>query len=344
VSGKEPLPVDSPGDVAALMEALARPGADTRGLGDHFAYLAGTRPEWFRPYQELVIEELLDRFDTGFDDMCVLLGGAPDRCVDVLAQRLRGRWKLGDAWALAAIGTDAALSAVADDVRAGADRQEYEASGVWVPADGPAQYRFSRNRRAVLLRPVAREADLTAEAHPVGLRVDQVVSDRAQTPISWHYLSLRIAEVPHLPAWPAERVHLVGTRATCGWTIHAAIDQQGRYQDATVLFGEPPEDDEYERLRSWEDPGRGLGAVDLRPYGADLVYCNGHIQLTPGVVGTAGGPPLGVYANPSCQSCGRLMFHVVTVENHVREYGDGWRSLFVCEDCHTVACNGTGWN
>jgi hypothetical protein len=37
------------------------------------------------------------------------------------------------------------------------------------------------------------------------------------------------------------------------------------------------------------------------------------------------------------------MFHVVTVENHVRDYGDGWRSLFVCEDCHTVASNATGW-
>jgi hypothetical protein len=38
------------------------------------------------------------------------------------------------------------------------------------------------------------------------------------------------------------------------------------------------------------------------------------------------------------------MFHVTTVENHVREYGDGWRSLFICEDCLTIACNATGWN
>ena len=38
------------------------------------------------------------------------------------------------------------------------------------------------------------------------------------------------------------------------------------------------------------------------------------------------------------------MFHVVSVQHHIRGYGDGWRSLFVCEDCRLVTCNGTGWN
>jgi hypothetical protein len=99
-----------------------------------------------------------------------------------------------------------------------------------------------------------------------------------------------------------------------------------------------------EIYRSLEVAGGGIGAAELRPYDADLVYCNGHIQLTPGVVGTAGGPSIEIYANPSCPSCGRLMFHVASVENHIREYGDGWHSIFICEDCRMVSCNATGWN
>jgi hypothetical protein len=339
----EPLPVDRPEDVAELLALLERSDADTRGLADHFAFLAGTRPEWFAPYRELVITGMLDRFEVNFGDQCVLFGGAPDRCVDQLVQRLRDTWSWRDAMALAAIGTDAALTAVADDVRAGADRHVYEDLGVLVPGTGPARYRFSPHRRAVLLSAVGQE-ELAAVDHPVGLPVEQVVRDPRTSPVSWHYLSLRVKDVPGLPAWPAPRVHLVGTRATYGWTIHANIDDQGRYRDARVVFDMAPDADEHELYRSIEEPGRGVGAVHLKPYDADLVYCNGHTHLTPDLVGTAGGPPIGVYANPSCPSCGRLMFHVATVENHVREYGDGWRGVFVCEDCHTVASNATGWN
>ena len=144
----EPLPVDSPDHVAALVELLERPGADAPGLGDHFAFLAGTRPEWFRPYQELVVTGMLDRFEAGFAEQCLLFAGAPDRCVDHLMRRLRDRWAFRDAWALAAIGTDAALAAVADDVRAGADRKEYEDLGVWVPSAGPAALAHSVPGRA----------------------------------------------------------------------------------------------------------------------------------------------------------------------------------------------------
>ncbi|OLT18500.1 hypothetical protein BJF79_17275 [Actinomadura sp. CNU-125] len=330
------MPIESPDDVAVLVELLER-SADARGLGDHFAFLAGTRPEWFRPHQESVIASMLDRFEVGFGDLCSLLAGAPDRCVDLVVRRLRERRSFRDVWALAAIGTGAALAAVArHDVRRGADRREYEDLGVWVPADGPARYRFSPQRRVVLLRDEGVD-------HPVGLSIEEIACDPVMSPISWHYMSLRVAEVPGVPAWTAERVHLVGTRASCMWTLYANVDDRGCYRDEVVVFDEPPgpEDEIY---RAFEQPGRGVGAVELKPYDADLVYSNGHVQGTPGVVGVAGGPPLGVYANPSCRSCGRLMFHVTTVENHVREYGDGWRSLFICEDCRTVACNATGWN
>ncbi|MGN9919155.1 hypothetical protein [Micromonospora palomenae] len=333
-----------PDDLAALMELLQRPDSDTRGLGDHLAFLAGTRPELFRPYQEAVITDMLERFDVSFADQCLLLGGAPDRCVEHLARRLRHHWSFGDAWAFAAIGSAAALSAIAEDVRNGGDRDEYELCGIWVPPTGPALNRFSPHRRAVFLRPINQPGELAAVDHPVRLPVEQVAQRPSATLISWHYLSLRHTDVPGLPPWPADRVHLVGIRATCSWTLHAGIDDYGRYHSEAITYDEPPAAEEEETYRSLEVPGFGLGSVELRPYDTDLVYRNGHVQLTPGVVGTAGGPPTGLYANPSCPSCGQLMFHVVSVENRIREYGDGWRSLFICEDCQTVSCNATGWN
>jgi hypothetical protein len=75
-----------------------------------------------------------------------------------------------------------------------------------------------------------------------------------------------------------------------------------------------------------------------------LVYANGHVLLTPHVVGNVGGPPIGPYLNPKCTGCRRLMFHVLTVEADIRSYGEGFRSLFVCEDCGVAACNATWWN
>jgi hypothetical protein len=229
-------------------------------------------------------------------------------------------------------------------VRDGGNRDEYALVGVWVPAQGPARRRFSTHRSALFLRPVADAGELAGVNNPVGLPLDRIVRAPDRTPVSWHYLSLRVAEVPGVPAWPAQRVHLVGARANWDWTLTARVDDQGRYYDETVEFGGPPDPDDEASLRGEEAYGGGLGAVDVRPYDADLVYCNGHIMLTPGVVGTAGGPPIGIYENPSCRSCGRLMFHVLSVEHHVRDYGDGFRSLFLCEDCRIVACNATGWN
>jgi hypothetical protein len=344
VTRMEPLPLEKPEDVAALVALLPRAAEDadlSRGLADHFAYLAGVHPDWFAPYRETVITELRDGFSGTFGDYCALLGGASDRCVDHLFGKLRRNWYFTDAWTLAAIGTEAALTAVAEDVRAGGDRAEYARMGVEVPPDGPARYRFSTDRRAVFLRSVD---DLAGIANPVGLPLDQVVRDPDRTPVTWHYVSLRVAEVPGVPDWPVERVHVVSPRADWDWTLTARFDEQGRYYDETVVFDRPPDPEYEEYFRIDEEHGGRLGAVDLRPYDADLVYCNAHIMLTPGVVGTAGGPPIGIYDNPSCRSCGRLMFHVVSVQHHVRDYGDGWRSLYVCEDCHLVACNATGWN
>jgi hypothetical protein len=335
VTGEPPIPVDSPEDVAVLVEHLARGDRDPAWLGDHFAYLAGTRPQWFQPYQEQVVDGLLERFEVAFDDQCQLLAGAPDACVQTLARRLRDSQDFHDALALSAIGTGAALTAIAEDVRNGGDREIYEDSGIRIPPTGPAEPRFSPHRRAVFLEP----GDFPDAEHPVGLPIDRVVADPSSSPVVWHYLSLRLADVPGLPAWPAERAHLAAPASTGRWTVFAESGADGRYHGEQVVDEDEPDDDEFT-----DEPDFGRGRVLLRPYGPDLVYSNGHVHTTPGLVGTAGGPPIGLYPNPSCPSCKRLMFHAVTVSSMVREHGDGPRSLYLCEDCQTVAMTATGWN
>jgi hypothetical protein len=137
-TGAPAFPVDTADDVSALVGLLGRAAADDRlrnDLGDHFAYVAGTHPEWFRPHQETVVTRHLDGFDVTFDSLCVLLNGAPDRCAEHLERRLRSRWAYREAWALAAIGTEVALTAIAGLVRDGTDpRKEFEDSGIWTPA------------------------------------------------------------------------------------------------------------------------------------------------------------------------------------------------------------------
>lgn len=338
--------------VAKLHDVRGNQGfsATSRELTNQFAYLAGVHPEWFAPFQETVLTELelLKGFGPSFADQCVLLHGATDRCIDRLMSVPQDRWSdIGVDWALAAIGTPAALDAVAWHVRNGGDRHEYETCGIWIPPTGPAQYRFTLHRRAVFLHLAATMAEVSQATHPVGLPVHAVARDPDRTPIAWHYLTLRLAEVPGLPDWPMERVHLVSPRHECEWSLTARFDEHGRYHNEQVVadaeeFSENDEDNPDTLLP--DDEGDLLGWVELRPYDADLEYRNGHIELTPGVVGTAGGPPFGIYASPTCDSCGQLMFHVVSVEHHVRAYGDGRRSLYICEVCQSVTCNATGWN
>jgi len=125
VTRMEPLPVETPQDVAALVDLLV-PGDEnddlSRGLGDHFSYLAATHPQWFTPYRELVLTERLRSFNGNFGDFCILFGGAPDHCVEYLLGKRRDGWSIWPGWALASIGTESAMTAVADWVRAGGDR------------------------------------------------------------------------------------------------------------------------------------------------------------------------------------------------------------------------------
>jgi hypothetical protein len=336
VHGGDPIPLDSPGDVATLVGHLERRDRQPAWLGDHFAFLAGTRPDRFRPFQEtVVVDDHLPRWEVSYDDQCVLLAGASDRCVETLAGRLRKRWSFYDAMALAAIGTDAARVVIADLVRGGADREEFESSGVWVPPTGPAELRFTSERRAVLLE----LGDFPGADNPVGLPLADVVREPASSPVVWHYASLRLSEIPGLPKFGAGRAHLVAPASGCMWTLFADVGTDDRYENEQVDYEDGPDED-----YAAGSPEFGVGRAVLRPYGPDLIYTNGHIQSTPGVVGVAGGPPIGLYPNPVCPSCTRLMFHVTTVENYIREHGDGFRSLYLCEDCEKIAVTATGWN
>ncbi|GAB3142856.1 hypothetical protein GCM10027290_18200 [Micromonospora sonneratiae] len=344
-TGTASFPVDTADDVTALVELLSRAAVDDKlrnDLGDHFAYVAGVCPEWFRPHQETVITQFLDVFDVTFDNLCVLLNGAPATCVERLERRLRNRWSFREAWALAAIGTEPALTAIADLVREGTDPKEFEDSGIWTPSTGPAQYRFSPHRRVVELRSASGPAELVDADHPVGIRLGQIVRHPDSTAIAWHYLSLRLSEVPGMPDWPTDRVHLVSPQGSVGWTLTAALDRDGFWHSEIVTFDEPPENDVEDSVDN-DDQG-SMGVVVLRPYDDSLTYSNGHVLSTPGIFGTAGGPAIGLYPNPHCRSCDRLMFHVVTVQSQIREYGHGWRSLYLCEECQFTTCTATNWN
>jgi hypothetical protein len=290
----------------------------------------------------VVITERLEGFDVAFDDLCMLLDGAPDTCVEYLQRRLRNSWSFKEAWALAAIGTEAALTAIADLVREGADPREFEDCGIWTPSQGPAERRFSPHRRVVQRRPGGPAGNPAVVEHPVGLPLDEFVRHPEMTTVVWHYLSLRLAGVPGMPAWPAERVHLAGPKGSVGWVLTAAVDRDGRWYDERVTYDQPIESEDEDVVDN-DDPG-SIAAVVLRPYDDDLVYINGHVLSTPNVFGVAGGPAIGLYPNPHCRSCDRLMFHVTTVQNYVREYGHGWRSLYLCEDCRLTTCTATNWN
>lgn len=100
--------------------------------------------------------------------------------------------------------------AATDLVRDGVDAKEFEDCGVWTPSSGPAQYRFTPLRRVVKLQPVSGPAELLTADHPVGLPLDRSVRRPEATSTVWHYLSLRLAEIPGMPhckptrcTWPA---------------------------------------------------------------------------------------------------------------------------------------------
>jgi hypothetical protein len=345
------LPVETAADVAELvdtaravgqLESASKRSAISRDLADHFAYLAGTRPQLFKPHQERVAsftDTELVVFGPAFEDLALLMEGADDNAVMSLVERLRDRPDhFVRMWMLAAIGSASALEAAAEHARAHGCRATFEEIGVEIPEAGPASWRFSRNRLAVFKRATR---DVAAAEHPVGLAINEVVAS-PQGAATWH-ASITTTGLDLGISLP-ERLHLVGPRRSCDWTIFFAVDDQSRYCFPTAVLSEDGDDDDEDMFRGLERADGDEGQLELRPYDADLVYCNGHILLTEAVVGTVGGPPIGLYPNPRCPTCARMMFHVMSVQHHVREYGDGFRSIYYCEDCSRAACTATNWN
>jgi len=346
------LPAETAADVAVLVDTAHAVGqlqneskrsAMSRDLADHFAFLAGARPQLFKPHQERVAsftDTEIVGFCPAFGDLSVLMEGADDKAVMSLVERLGERPDdFVRMWMLAAIGSASALEAAAEHARAHRCRATFEEIGVEIPETGPASWRFSRNRLAVFKRATA---DVAAAEHPVGLEVNEVVAS-PQGAVTWHYASITTTGL-NLGISLPERLHLVGPRRSCVWTMFFAVDHQSRYCFPTAMLSEDGGDDDDDMLRGLERADGDKGQLELRPYDADLVYCNGHILLTDAVVGTLGGPPIGLYPNPRCPTCARMMFHAMSVEHHVRQYGDGFRSIYYCEDCSRAACTATNWN
>lgn len=381
------LPLETSEDVANLVAALRavkdEPASSKRGdlardLGDHLAYLAGTRPELFAPFRDEVLQlprEDREHVSARFATLAVLMAGASDASADHLARELeKTPADFHLPYLLASIGTAHALQCAADHARKHDKVDAYRRMGIQVGREGPAQPRFTVSRRAVFKRPLEPGERLEGCRHPVGLPVAEVL--RRTSMVTWHYLTLALEDVPGLPPLATKRLPLVSPRENWGWTLFLEIDPQGGVTPTRVVddhgkdlrpslrrmntlhlfprklaelwlavtFEDDCVLDFDEGLRDREREGGDQAKLELRPYDAELTYCNGHILSTEGVVGTAGGPPIGIYPPPSCPTCARQMFHLLSVTHHVRDYGDGFRSLFACEDCGVAACQATSWN
>jgi len=364
--GKLLMPVETEADVYALFEK-ALELSQTSGfltkdryradIEDHFYYIGAICPQHFRPLQQEAINlpgKQLTFFRFSFPTWLYLLQDAPDSCVEQLMQRLFRAERDCPEYILetmlASIGTPAALAAMAEYAERIHKPEVFRDLGFWLPGKGKsAEPRFTRHRRAVRFQAVDDSLsvnELVKRPHPVGLPVSFIAEEAAQDVIVWHYLTLDLVEIDGLPQTVFSRIHLVSPLRSGGWSLFCNISPQNLYTHAGLRVSEEEEPEMIEKLQEeaveYQDTGRG--ELILLPYDDQLVYCNGHTQATKGVKGDVGGPPLGLNENPCCPTCEKLMFHVCTVASTLREYGDGFRSLFFCEECMQIASQAMGWN
>ena len=267
----------------------ARTAAD---IEDHLLFLSATNPEWFAPYRDVAVTALSTQMPMSIGVAAVLLPGVVPATVDELCDRLQAR---PNDWAtlslLAGTGDERGLAALGDIVRRFGTTEWTNLLGVHVGDEGPAVWRFSPARYAVVVPP---QVPSEPPDGLVGLSLDKVADDPEQL-ITWHYLSLRAEAIDGLPPWPPEVVHVVSPRANW-FTLLCEVGHDGRYRRPTVDDGGEPYD---VGLAEVEHEPRPPVAAGLHKYDQDLVYRNGHVHLTPGVQGDAGGPPVGIYPNPS---------------------------------------------
>ena len=363
VTGKLNLPINSAEDVRVLFEvgrslSLERHGklsieSYRRDLSDHLYYVGALCPWYFRPLQEVVTQlpasELVNFQWVLPSDWFYLLQDAPDSCVDHLVVRLDSAaesdrpivYQLEGI--LAGICTPYALRAMAHYATTSDKRQRFQDLGFWIDdAGNPAVPRFMRQRQAIRLQ--LRDGtvdDAVGWANPVGLPIAAIVNNLKQKKLAWHYCSFDLRLLDGMPTLGISRIHLASPPYWTGWMAFCAISPEGLYDPFEVTRGD--EDEIVSTREMWEDAkrdeARGRGYLELLPYDDELIYCNGHTMLTPGVVGDIGGPPIWGSV-PACPRCGKTMFFVTCVDRKVREFGDGWRNLYVCEDCMVAACQG----
>jgi hypothetical protein len=289
-----------------------------------------------------------------FQTWLYLLRGASEDCVEHLACRLSDNPASPGAPTriledmLAAICTPAALQTLAERVRRFGGGEDVANKGFWIPPDNtPVEPRFTPLRQAAQLQPFVGALDaLIICPHPVGLPVATVMSDPNTRLVTWHYCSFSLDAIAGLPQLGVTRLHLVSPPLFGAWTLWCDLTSDGRYAHPTLSPSTGTDSEEMQELlqEAIDRKDTDQGQLMLAPFDDRLVYSNGHVFLTPGVEGVVGGPPIGLYPNPCCPSCGKLMFHVATLNSSVRRYGDGFRSLFICEVCEGAACHATGWN
>lgn len=277
-----------------------------------------------------------DRFPAGFDALCLFLTDLESDVFDELAQRAATSNDFFDWWLLAAVDSEPARHIAADAARAAGKLDELHDLGVEVGATGPAVWRFARDRYAMFADPSASGARHRWEPPKASVAED--------VQVRWAYCTVDVAAVGTMPAWSPGLAHMIAVARDPVWTAQGSIDGEGRIIDVTVLAED--EDADYEAAvashrASIEGTEESL-AARLVAFDDQLVYCNGHVELTPDLLAVVGGPPLGLYGSPDCRSCGRLMFHVASLAD--RRYDEGFRSLYICERCTIVATTAKNWN
>ena len=313
-----------------------------RDVAEEVGYQLLMHPGWIRPHVQALVREGVDAA-MDFAWKCLLMEDAPDDLMDELIARARLDESSRPAIdLLLASRLPEGLVAVAE--RAARDPQTAKECRELGFEPNPASAlvpRFVSKRMALRLLP---ETPASGALHSVGLPLEEVVAP-GEGRITFHYLSVTPNNFSELPGWHGQ-AHIVAPRHWPDWTLHGQPDEHGRLRVVELHLGDDRSLDDglIDKLDEAAATEQLSAAVELAPFNDALTYANQHPLLTPNVIGVLGGPPIGLAPAPACTSCGRVMFHIGWIDTGTREYGDGFRSLFICEDCRTSATLATLWN
>ena len=313
-----------------------------RDVAEEVGYQLLMHPTWIRPHVAALVRDGV-AVAMDFAWQCLLMVDAPVDLIDGLAAGARTDASSRTAIdLLLASRQPDALSAVAEQAARDAQiARQARDLGFDMDSAGTLVPRFAVDRMALRLLPATAAL---GSLHGVGLPLDEVVA-RGEGRITFHHLSLTPNAFPALPVWDGQ-AHIVAPRHWPDWTLHGKPDERGRLHVIAIDLGDDRSlDDELAyKLDEAAATEQLSAAVELAAFDDALTYANQHPLLTPNVIGVLGGPPMGLAPAPSCSFCGRVMFHIGWTDTQTREYGEGFRSLFICEDCQTSATLATLWN